>query len=64
MRAQEIDLNIVFIPKTDSYCFLATYVLFCRQLFWFFTDVKYGEGSSVLLFSRGEVHAVNKAVWR
>lgn len=33
MRAQEIDINIVFIPKTDSYCFLATYVLFRRQLF-------------------------------
>lgn len=33
MGAQEIDLNIVFIPKTDSYCFLGMYVLFCKQLF-------------------------------
>lgn len=35
MRAQDIDLNIVFIPKTDSYRFLGMYVSFCKQLFWF-----------------------------
>lgn len=34
VKAQEIVLNIVFIPKTDSkQCSLAMCVLFCKQLF-------------------------------